>query len=51
MELGAYVKESILEPSAIVVPGFADGLMPKDLGQRIPANELAILVSYLAAQP
>jgi len=50
MELGAYVKESILKPSAIVVPGFPDGLMPKDFGQRIPANELAILVGYLEEQ-
>jgi hypothetical protein len=48
--LRAYVEQSIVDPSAVVVQGYSDGLMPADLGTRIPAGELAILVDYLIAQ-
>jgi len=48
-DLRTYVEQSIVDPSAVVVEGFSDGLMPKDFGTRIPANELAILVDYLIA--
>jgi cytochrome c551/c552 len=50
MSLGDFVEQSILDPSAAIAPGFADGLMPRDFGTRIPSNELAILVDYLVAQ-
>ncbi len=50
MDIRALVEQSVLDPSAAIAPGFADGLMPKDFGTRIPANELAILVDYLVAQ-
>ncbi len=49
-DLRAYVEQSIVDPSAVVVQGYSDGLMPADLGTRIPAGELAILVDYLIAQ-
>jgi len=49
-DLRGYVEQSIVDPSAFVVAGFADGLMPKDFATRIPAGELAILVDYLIAQ-
>lgn len=49
-DLRAYVEQSIVDPSAVVVEGYNDGLMPKDFGTRIPAGELAILVDYLLAQ-
>jgi cytochrome c oxidase subunit 2 len=50
MDIRAFVEQSILEPSAAISPGFADGLMPQDFSTRVPANELAILVDYLVAQ-
>ncbi len=49
-DLRAYVEQSIVDPSAVVVAGFTDGLMPKDFATRIPAGELKILVDYLIAQ-
>lgn len=50
MSVRDFVRQSILEPSAVIAPGFADGLMPKDFGARIPPGELAILVDYLTAR-
>jgi cytochrome c oxidase subunit 2 len=44
--LGAFIKESIVSPSAYVEPGYQD-LMPKNFGQQIPANQLDQLVQYL----
>lgn len=44
-----YLAESIIHPSAYLVPGFAD-LMPKDFGNRITYQQLADLIAYLATQ-
>jgi cytochrome c oxidase subunit 2 len=43
----AYINESIVEPDAVVAEGFAAGLMPKDYGQTLSADELEALVNYL----
>jgi cytochrome c2 len=45
-----YIRESILNPSAHVVEGYPDNLMPKNFGDLIPATELDDLVTYLLAQ-
>lgn len=50
LDAEGYVRESILRPSAFVVPGFQDGLMPPNFGTRISVQELDILVNYLLAQ-
>jgi len=45
-----YIRESILNPSAHVVEGFQDNIMPKNFGDLIPAAELDDLVAFLLAQ-
>jgi len=50
LDAEGYIRESILRPSALVVPGFQDGLMPPNFGQRISQQELDILVNYLLGQ-
>ena len=42
-----YVRASIENPSAFVVPGFQDGLMPSDYGSRLSKAEIDTLVEYL----
>lgn len=42
-----YLRESILNPSAFVVPGFDDGKMPTDLGEVLSSGEVEALVGYL----
>jgi len=42
-----YLVESIVQPSAFVVDGFDDGLMPQNYGDRLTAQDLADLVAYL----
>jgi cytochrome c oxidase subunit II len=43
----AYVRESIVKPSAVVVPDFPDGVMPADFGDKLSPEELDALVKYL----
>jgi len=45
-----YIRQSILDPGAFVVPDFPDGVMPRDFGARIPQSELDALVDYLLEQ-
>jgi cytochrome c oxidase subunit 2 len=42
-----YVTQSILDPGAYVVPGFVDGLMPKDFEERLTQEQLDALVQFL----
>lgn len=43
----AYLYESIVNPSAFVVPGFVDGVMPKTYGGALSAQDLADIIAYL----
>jgi mono/diheme cytochrome c family protein len=46
-----YIHESIVQPSAYVVPGFLDGVMPKDFGAaKLSAQDLADLIAFLLTQ-
>lgn len=45
-----YVRQSIVDPSAHVVEGFSDGLMPTDFGERMTVEELDALINYLLSQ-
>ncbi|MBI3978633.1 MAG: c-type cytochrome [Chloroflexi bacterium] len=46
MSAEAYIRESITDPSAFVVSGFPDGVMPKTYGQTLSAEQLSDLVAY-----
>lgn len=50
LEAEAYLRQSIVEPSAHIVEGFQDNLMPKDLGDRMSDAELDAMVNYLLEQ-
>jgi len=43
-----YIRQSIAEPGAYVVPGYPDS-MPRGLGERLNGEDLDALVSYLAS--
>jgi cytochrome c2 len=43
----AYIRESILDPSAFLVPGFPDNLMPKTYGELFTPDEINDLIAYL----
>lgn len=42
-----YLRNSIVNPSAYVVPGFADGLMPQAFGTVLTQQQLDDLIAYL----
>jgi cytochrome c oxidase subunit 2 len=43
----AFVRQSIVDPSAEVEKGFPDGVMPSDFGDKLSPEELDALVKYL----
>lgn len=45
-----YIAESIIHPSAYVVPNFADGIMPKDWGAKLDLQDIKDIVAYLETQ-
>ena len=47
MDARAYITQSILEPSAYVVEGFPDGLMPKMLAGELSKEDVEAVVAYL----
>ena len=42
-----YLLESIVAPDAYVVPGFSAGVMPKNYGETLTAQETADLIAYM----
>jgi cytochrome c oxidase subunit 2 len=44
----AFIRESIVDPSAEVTKGYSDGIMPPNFGDTLQAAELDALVKYLA---
>ncbi len=46
----AYVRESIVDPSAHVVAGFPDHVMPAGFGDRLTPADLDALVAYLLSR-
>jgi cytochrome c oxidase subunit 2 len=44
----AYIKQSIVEPSADIAPDYQDGVMPPNYGETLSPAEVDALVKYLA---
>ena len=42
-----YIRTSIVDPSAVIAEGFADGLMPKNFADLIPAEDIDRIVTFL----
>ncbi|MCR4299832.1 MAG: c-type cytochrome [Gallionella sp.] len=43
-----YIRQSILDPDAVIAKGFTGGMMPQTFGEEMKAKELEMLVNYLA---
>lgn len=43
----AFIRESIVDPNAMIADGFDSGVMPQDFGERLSGEELDALVEYL----
>ncbi len=46
----AQIRQSIIEPNAVVVEGFFAGMMPPDFANRMTVSELQLIVDFLAEQ-
>ena len=44
----AFIKQSILQPSAEIAPGFQDGIMPSNFGDTLSGPQVDALVQYLS---
>jgi cytochrome c oxidase subunit 2 len=44
----AFIRQSIVDPNAVITPGFSRNIMPQNFKDTIPAAQLNALVSYLA---
>jgi cytochrome c oxidase subunit II len=44
----AFIRQSIVDPNAVITQGFSGGIMPQNFKDTIPAAQLNALVSYLA---
>lgn len=42
------LRQSILDPDAVIAKGYQAGMMPKTYGEQMKAKELEMLVNYLA---
>ena len=47
--LAPFIKQSIVDPNAVITKGYQPGVMPGTFGTTIPATQLNALVAYLAA--
>lgn len=43
-----YLRQAILDPDVVIAKGYAAGMMPKTYGEQLKAQELEMLVNYLA---
>lgn len=43
-----YLRQSILDPDAVIAKGYAPGMMPRTYGEQLKVQELEMLVNYLA---
>ncbi|HEX7298950.1 MAG TPA: cytochrome c oxidase subunit II [Solirubrobacteraceae bacterium] len=44
----AFIKQSILQPSAVITKGYQDGIMPSNFGDTLSPEQVDALVKYLA---
>jgi cytochrome c oxidase subunit 2 len=44
----AFIKQSILQPSAEIAPGYQDGIMPSNFGDTLSPEQVDALVQYLS---
>ncbi len=47
MALGAFIKQSIVDPSAYIAKGYSDGIMPKTFGTSLKPAQIDDLVAFI----
>ena len=47
--LPAFIKQSIVDPNAVITKGYQPDVMPQDFGTTMTATQINALVAYLAA--
>jgi hypothetical protein len=47
MDAQAYIRDSIMNPSAYTVEGFLEGTMPVNIAGQMPPEDLEAIVAYL----
>ncbi len=45
-----FIRQSIVDPSAVLTEGYPDGLMPQDFADQMTAEEIDTIVEFLASQ-
>ena len=50
MPVAEFVRQSIVDPDAVIAPDYQPGVMPKDLGESLSPDELDALVAYLSGE-
>lgn len=43
----AYIHESIVDPSAKIVKGFSDGIMPQNFGTKLSDQDISNIIAYI----
>jgi cytochrome c oxidase subunit II len=44
-----FIRQSIVDPNAVITPGYQPGIMPQNFAQQLPAAQLSALVQYLSS--
>ena len=50
MPVAAFVRQSIVDPDAVIAPEYQPGVMPKDFAQSLSPEELDALVAYVSGE-
>lgn len=50
MSAEEYIHESIVDPDAHLVDGYAAGIMPKNYGEELPESQINDIVAFLVTQ-
>ena len=48
--LPEFVRQSIVDPDAVIAPDYQPGVMPKDFGQSLSPEELDALVAFVSGE-
>ncbi|HET7704436.1 MAG TPA: cytochrome c oxidase subunit II, partial [Candidatus Limnocylindrales bacterium] len=50
MPVAEFVRQSIVDPDAVITPDYQPGVMPKDFGESLSPDELDALVAYVSGE-
>jgi cytochrome c oxidase subunit 2 len=50
LPVAEFVRQSIVDPDAVIAPDYQPGVMPKDFGESLSPDELDALVAYVSGE-